>query len=215
MTFDLMQRIKRELFVTGTALYETVLAIAERVNRKAEILHLHWQATHLGHSLDQLHREVGLSISSRASTIGNGDRLSGVTVDPDLIRRLQAASVRSRQLKQAVLKLDGLIRQLKQETAQENLLKLQQDLLARSLSLERVVIEPGSFAEGRHFADCQVPDGVHLVAIMRGPSFVTVPSDLVLKAQDILVVIGSQEGVLALTSQGRNTAMMARVTVRS
>jgi hypothetical protein len=50
---------------------------------------------------------------------------------------------------------------------------------------------------------------------MRGPSFVTVPSDLVLKAQDILVVIGSQEGVLALTSQGRNTAMMARVTVRS
>ncbi len=213
MTLELMHRIKRELFVTGTVLYEAVLAIAERVNRKVEILHLHWQATRLGHNLGQLHREVGLDVAFRASTMGG--RPSGFGVDPELSRRLHSASVRSRQIKQAVLQLDGLIRQLKQETAQENLLRLQQDLLSRSLSLERVVIEPGSFAEGRLIDHCHFPESIHVVAIMRGPAFITMPSDLVLQPQDILVVIGPQEGLLTVTSRCRSATMAELEAVRS
>jgi hypothetical protein len=41
------------------------------------------------------------------------------------------------------------------------------------------------------------------------------PSDLLLNAQDILVVIGSQEGLLAVASQCRNTTMTERGVVRS
>jgi K+/H+ antiporter YhaU regulatory subunit KhtT len=213
MTIELMHRIKRELFVTGTVLHETVLAIAERVNRKVEILHMHWQATRLGHNLAQLHREVGLEVASRASIIGG--RPSGVSTDPELTRSLHSASVRSRQIKQAVLQLDGLIRQLKQETAQENLMRLQQDLLSRSLVLERVPIEPGSFAQGRLLSHCHFPENVRVVALMRGPAFITTPSDLLLQAQDVLVVIGPQEGVLTVTSRCRSATIAELEVVRS
>ena len=33
LSFELLARVRKELFLTGSALYETIVAIAERVNR--------------------------------------------------------------------------------------------------------------------------------------------------------------------------------------
>ena len=47
MSLEFFSRLQRELSVTGSALYETVLAVSERVNRKVQIMRLHWQASTL------------------------------------------------------------------------------------------------------------------------------------------------------------------------
>ena len=42
MTAEFLQRIRKEFTLTLTGLRETVLAISERVNRKVQVLKLHW-----------------------------------------------------------------------------------------------------------------------------------------------------------------------------
>jgi hypothetical protein len=45
MSLELLGRIQQELSISGSALYETVLGLAERANRKVQVLRLHSQAS--------------------------------------------------------------------------------------------------------------------------------------------------------------------------
>ena len=47
MSLEFLGRLQRELSLTGSAVYESVVAIAERVNRKVHVLRLHGQAASL------------------------------------------------------------------------------------------------------------------------------------------------------------------------
>ena len=58
MSLELLGRIQQELSITGSAVYETVLALAERANRKVQVLRLHSQASSL---LSQLNRDMATS----------------------------------------------------------------------------------------------------------------------------------------------------------
>lgn len=58
MTFELLGRVHKELSITSQAFYETVLAISELVNRKIQIIRLHWHASTLLKKL--MRSQVGL-----------------------------------------------------------------------------------------------------------------------------------------------------------
>ena len=47
MSLELLGRIQQELSITGSAIYETVLALAERANRKVQVLRLHLSLIHI------------------------------------------------------------------------------------------------------------------------------------------------------------------------
>ncbi len=59
MRLDFLNRLQKELSVTSTALHEAVVSIAERVNRKVQILRLHWQASSVLERIDAISQDLG------------------------------------------------------------------------------------------------------------------------------------------------------------
>ena len=200
MTYEFLSRIRKELTLTGHVLYETILTISERVNRKVQILQLHWQATMVTHRLEDLYRDIGSHVCQVLSfTPPLVLRESPPALDSlGFSRKLSVAGEAAVQLKQTVLHLDSLIRELKLETVQEDLLKVQQDLAIRSAALERVVVAHGAPAVGRTLEDLQLPTTTRIVAVFRGPFLVPPAESLAFRADDVVVVLGLHDDLTRL-----------------
>jgi K+/H+ antiporter YhaU regulatory subunit KhtT len=186
MSLEFVGRLQKELFLTGSALYESVLAIAERVNRKVQILRLHGQASDLLSEIETVHQKLGERLASAVRT-KNG---SVQETSADLARAVEQARDRVHELKQTLVQVDGQIRELKMETIHEDLLKLQRDLSLRSAALERFTVMQHSPASGKSMADLALPSSVRLVTVLRGP-FLIPPSDgFHLRPEDVVIAIG-------------------------
>src|SRR5215471_13939662 len=64
MLLEFLPRLQKELSITGQAIYETIIAIAERVNRKVEVLRLHSQASVAITQVDAAHTDLGRQITA-------------------------------------------------------------------------------------------------------------------------------------------------------
>jgi K+/H+ antiporter YhaU regulatory subunit KhtT len=191
MSLELLGRIQQELSITGSAIYETVLALAERANRKVQVLRLHSQASTLMNQIEQVHGNLGRQIATLSARRPPGSHESPPPSD-QLDRALAQASDRVHQLKQTLLSVDSLIRELKLETIHQELLTLQQDLSLRAAAIDRVTVVRGSPVIGRALAEVTLPASIRLVTVLRGPFLIPPDSALVLRADDIVVIIGLQ-----------------------
>lgn len=112
MRLDFLNRLQKELSVTSTALHEAVVSIAERVNRKVQILRLHWQASSVLERIDAISQDLGHQIVDQISRRPSERR----PLDPDLSEvdnTIHRAATRIQTLKQSLIELDVQIRQLK------------------------------------------------------------------------------------------------------
>jgi len=200
MSLELIGRIQRELSITGSALYETVLALAERANRKAEVVRLHSQASSLLSQIEQAHGELGRQIAALCAKRPPFSHESTLPSD-QLERFLSQAGDRVQQLKQTLLSVDSHIHELKLETIHHELLTLQQDLSLRAAAIERFPILRGSPVIGRTLARVELPASVRLVTILRGPFLVPPDDALVLRVDDVLVMIGLQTDLAQVASE--------------
>jgi hypothetical protein len=210
MSLELLGRIQQELSITGSAIYETVLALAERANRKVQALRLHSQASSLLSQIEEVHGELGRQIATLCA------RRPPYSHEPPL-RSDQLESVlgqagdRVQHLKRTLLNVDSQIRELKLETIHHELLTLQQDLSLRAAAIERLPLARGSPMIGRALAEVALPSSVRLVTVLRGPFLVPPDQTLVLHVDDILVMIGLQEDLAQVTSeftQARHTTLV-------
>jgi hypothetical protein len=200
MSLELLGRIQQELSITGSAIYETILAVAERANRKAQVVRLHSQASSLLSEIEKVHGELGRQIAglcakrppfSHESTLPS-DQLGGF---------LGQAGDRVQQLKRTLLSVDSHIREIKLETIHHELLTLQQDLSLRAAAIERLLVVQGSPVIGRTLAEVDLPASVRLVTILRGPFLVPPDDALALRVNDVLVMIGLQEDLALVASK--------------
>jgi K+/H+ antiporter YhaU regulatory subunit KhtT len=206
MALELLGRIQQELSITGSAIYETVLAFAERVNRKVQVLRLHSQASSLLSQIEQVHGELGRQIAALCAKRPPFSHESTLPSD-QLARLLGQAGDRIQQLKRTSLSVDSQIRELKLETIHHELLTLQQDLSLRAAAIERFPVVQGTLVIGKTLAEMALPPSVRLVTVLRGPFLVPPDAALVLRVGDILVMIGLQEELAQVTSrftQARN-----------
>ena len=210
MSLELLGRIQQELSITGSAIYETVLALAERANRKVQVLKLHSHASSLLSQIEEVHGELGRQIATLCA------RRPPYSHEPPL-RSDQLESVlgqagdRVQHLKRTLLNVDSQIRELKLETIHHELLTLQQDLSLRAAAIERLPLARGSPMIGRTLAEVALPSSVRLVTVLRGPFLVPPDQTLVLRVDDILVMIGLQEDLAQVTSeftQARSTTLV-------
>jgi len=210
MSLELLGRIQQELSITGSAIYETVLALAERANRKVQVLRLHSHASSLLSQIEEVHGELGRQIATLCA------RRPPYSHEPPL-RSDQLESVlgqagdRVQHLKRTLLNVDSQIRELKLETIHHELLTLQQDLSLRAAAIERLPLARGSPMIGRALAEVALPSSVRLVTVLRGPFLVPPDQTLVLRVDDILVMIGLQEDLAQVTSeftQARHTTLV-------
>jgi len=200
MSLELFGRIQQELSISGSAIYETVIALAERANRKVQVLRLHGQASTLMNQIEQVHGDLGREIATFCAK-----RLPYSHESPppseQLDRALVQASDRVQQLKQTLLSVDSLIRELKLETIHQELLTLQQDLSVRAAAIERITIVRGSPVIGRALAEVTLPLSIRLVTVLRGPFLIPPDAALVLRPDDILVIVGLQADLEQVASE--------------
>ena len=209
MSLELLGRIQQELSITGSAIYETVLALAERANRKVQVLRLHSQASALLSQIEQVHGELGRQIATLCARRPPIRHESTLPSD-QLERFLGQAGDRVQQLKQTLLSVDSHIRELKMETIHHELLTLQQDLSLRAAAIERFPVVQGSPVIGRTLAEVSLPASVRLVTVLRGPFLVPPDDTLVLRVDDVLVIIGLQADLAQVVSeftQARNAKL--------
>ena len=204
MSLDFFGRFQKELSITGSAVYESVVAIAERVNRKVHILRLHAQAANLLTRIEKVQGELGQliaeSLPNRWSTSHEPTLLL-----PDLDRPLNQAKDRIQNLKQTLLQVDSQIRGLKSETIHEDLLTLQQDLGMRGAAIERVPVSRGASAIGKTVSSLSLPTSVRLVTIFRGPFLIAPSEDFIFHPDDIVIAIGLRTELEQVTEWFRPT----------
>lgn len=200
MSLELLSRIQQELSITGSAIYETVMALAERTNRKVQVLKLHSQASALINQIEQVHGDLGRQIATLCAKrpLENGVSLP---LSHELDHALGQASGRVQQLKQTLFTVDSQIRELKLETIHQELLTLQQDLSLRAAAIERVTVVRGSPFIGRALDEVTLPSSIRLVTVLRGPFLIPPDTGLVLRADDILVIIGLQADLEQVASE--------------
>ncbi|HEU4686330.1 MAG TPA: TrkA C-terminal domain-containing protein [Nitrospira sp.] len=186
MSLEFVGRLQKELSLTGSAVYESVLAIAERVNRKVRVLRLHGQASSLLTEIEAVYQQLGRRIAG-AISVKNG---TVTTASAELERVVSQALDRIHRLKQTLVQVDAEIRELKMETIHEDLLRLQRDLALRSGALERFAVGHGSRASGKTVAELAIPASVRVVTVFRGPFLIAPTDGLLLRPDDVVIAVG-------------------------
>jgi hypothetical protein len=199
MTFELLARVHKELSLTGHAFYETILSISELVNRKVQIIRLHWQASTLLQHIDDVTAKVGQQIAAQVS-----DRLLNQSHSDSVIgvidQMLADAISRVQEMKQSLVGVDAQIRELKIETVHQDLLSLQRDLALRSGGIERLIVVRGAAAVGQPLSAFPQYSSAYVATIVRGPVLLAPTDDLLFRPGDIVVLIGSQTELRQLVS---------------
>ncbi len=188
MATEFLRRIRKEIKINLEALHEIVIAVSERVNRKVQILKLHWQASAVFQHLESIHEDLGASLCSLFAQ--NGDLRGRESERHAIEARLVEAASRVRVLKKELAQIDALVRELEVDTLREDLLKIQQDLSTRSATIERVLVTEGSAVIGRSISQCELSPATRVIAVFRGPTLLAAEENLVFRAGDIVVLLG-------------------------
>jgi hypothetical protein len=199
MTFELLGRVHKELSITGHAFYETVLSISELVNRKVQIIRLHWQASTLLQQIDnvtaRLGQHIAVQVSDRMQYQNQSDSVVGV-----IDQMLADAVSRVQELKQLLIGVDAQIRELKVETVHQDLLSLQRDLALRAGGMERLTVVRGAAAVGQPLSALPRYSSAYVATVLRGSFLLAPTDDLLFRPGDIVVLIGSQAELNQLVS---------------
>lgn len=187
MSLEFLGRLQRELSLTGSAVYESVVAVAERVNRKVHVLRLHGQAASLLTQIETAQGELGQQLAAALSRRASGRPAPSPS---DIERPLNQATDRVHQLKQTLVQVDAQIRALKLEAIQGDLLTLQRDLSLRAAAIERLSVAHGSHAAGKQVSELTWPATVRLVTVFRGPFLIPPTDGFAFRADDIVIAIG-------------------------
>jgi hypothetical protein len=196
MTVEFLRRIRKEFTLTARGIHETVLAIAERVNRKVQILKLHWQAASLCDEIERLQQHLGAELCTVLAAHDDGQvraALPGVTE-----QRVAETASRVRALKKELLQVDPRVRQIESEALREDLLTLERDLFLRSATIERLRVVQGTPAIGCTVGQLGLPASVRLVMVLRGPSLVLSFDTVVFRPGDTVILLGLRDELKAV-----------------
>ncbi|HKY70415.1 MAG TPA: TrkA C-terminal domain-containing protein [Nitrospira sp.] len=187
MSLEFFGRLQRELSLTGSAVYESVVAVAERVNRKVHVLRLHGQAASLLTQIETVQGDLGQRL---AAALSRRESSRMTPFSSDLERTVQQATDRVHHLKQTLVQVDAQIRALKLEAIQSDLLTLQRDLSLRAAAIERLAVSQGSHVVGKQVSDLIWPPSFRLVTVFRGPFLIPPTEGFVFRVDDIVIAIG-------------------------
>lgn len=189
MSFEFLGRLQKELSITSVAVYESVLAIAEQVNRKVHILRLHSQAAGLLNNMETIQEELGRQIAVAIPDKSARAR-EAVQAPGELDQTLTHATNRVHHLKQSLLQVDAKIRELTLEAVHEDLLATYRDLVIRDAAIRRYLVSPGARAVGKSISDLPLAPSVRIVTIFRGPFLIPPSIDFTFRPEDIVILIG-------------------------
>ena len=193
LSFELLARFRKELSVTGSALYETIVAIAERVSRKVQVLRLHGQATTILNQIHAIHRDIGRRVADLTAKSAADPSSQARSKMVPLDGAIRAAADRIKEQRAALQHVESHIRDLKVELAQEELLTLQRELGLRGAAIERVVVAQGAAVIGHPLGEFDLPTTTRIAAVFRGPFLLPLSDSLTLRQDDIVILTGLRQ----------------------
>ena len=192
MAAEFFRRIRKEFKLTARGIHETVLAVSERVNRKVQILKLHWQAASLDDQIERLHQQLGAELC--AALASPDDRQThGAPAAGSTGQHLAEIASRVRLLKKELLRVDPLVRQIESEALREDLLILERDLFLRSATIERLWVVQGASASGCTAGQLGLPSSVRVVAVLRGPALLVSFDTVLFRPGDTVILLGLRD----------------------
>lgn len=195
MTDEFLRRIRKEFTLTARGIHETVLAIAERVNRKVQILKLHWQAASLCDEIERLQQHLGADLCAVLATPDGGQTQAAL---PNLTeQRVAETASRVRLLKKELLQVDPQVRQIESDALREDLLNLERDLFLRSATIERLRVIPGAPAIGCAIGQLGLPSSVRVAAVLRGPALLLNFETAMFRPGDTVILLGIRDELKA------------------
>ena len=199
MTTEFLQRIRKEVSVTQDAVREIVIGLSERVNRKVQTLKLHWRAASLSNQRESALQELGAYLATLLAQVSGLPERDSERQGAEA--RLVEAASQVRGLKKESMQIDALVRELEADTLREDLLRIQQDLTVRAATFERISVAQGSSVLGQPVSHLSLPPATRVVAVCRGPAFLAVDQHLVLRAGDIVILVGPRTELKTAVSQ--------------
>jgi hypothetical protein len=196
MTAEFVRRIRKEFTLTARGIQETVLAVAERVNRKVQVLKLHWLAASLSDQIEQLHQQLGTALCEVLGPPNGHPRHEPGRDSAE--RHLAETASRVRLLKKELLQVDPRVRQIESEALREDLLNLERDLFLRAATIERVHIVHGASAVGCTAGQLGLPPSVRVVAVLRGPSLLLSFDTIQFRPGDTVILLGLRDELRAV-----------------
>jgi K+/H+ antiporter YhaU regulatory subunit KhtT len=193
MTTPSLDRVKKEFWITVAAFREVVLTVAERVNRRVQVMRLQWHMSALTSQIEAIYQQVGGRLTDL--TAKDNDE-PAKPQDPALMEKiLQEATPRLGQLRDELAQVTVRMRELEIDTLTEDLLKFQQDLASRLSTIERVVVARGATVIGQSVPQLGLSLPVRVAAVFRGTTALTVNGHSALKAGDVVVLVGPRTEV--------------------
>lgn len=172
------------------AFRESVIAVAERVNRKVQVLSLHWQASMIKDQMNAVYQHLGTRLCDVLAQVEDFPHRLSTSVGNEAQAILSEAEGRLQWLKRELDQVDQVIRDLENDTLRDDLLKIQQDLSSRSAGMARAVVAQGSAAQGCSVNRLDLPPSIRIAAVLRGPVLLSSVDEVVLRAGDILILLG-------------------------
>jgi hypothetical protein len=190
LSFELLARFRKELSLTGSALYETIVAIAERVNRKVHVLRLHGQATTILNHIHAIHRDIGRRVADKSPTPIDVIEPAARSPRLPLEEAIRTAADRIKGQRAALQQIESHIRDLKIEVVQDELVTMQRELALRDAAIERVIVAPGAPVIGHPVGEFDLPATTCIAAVFRGPFLLPLSDSMTLRSDDIVILTG-------------------------
>lgn len=205
MTAAILQRLTREVRITASGFQEAVLAVSERVNRRVQILRLHWHAASLQRQIVDAHRMTGMALCELPQFLDATltDSASGMRAEIQM--RESAGSLRI--LRAELSSIEGAIRELEIEALHEHFIRFQQDLLTRNANIMRLTVGDAAPVIGQPAGRLPLPGALRVAAVLRGPVLLPSEPPVPLRPGDIVIILGPQPELSAvipyITGAGR------------
>lgn len=192
---DLLTRLHQELRFTLATIEEGTLAVAERVNRKVQLMRLHWQASQVQAALSRVHRHLGEAVSREAIETGfsspNEGRLSPSAAE-DLLRH-SLPQVQS--YKEQLERINGQVGVLRSEFVHDDLVRYYRDIQIRGETFAYVPVARGSSCIGLPFEALASRYGVRVLMIVRGAVLLNPAERSMLRAGDLVALVGPESAL--------------------
>lgn len=198
MSWFLINRVRQELTISGTAIYEAVLGIAERVHDKVQIFHLHAQAAATQEQIKQAYASLGTRVAAfHANSPVTDSNLAPLTLELEHI--LTETDEQLKALNRTLDNTNKLIHELTIDPTHGELQTIQHALMMRGAAIRRLSVIEDSAMINKPLATILGPQSVRLITVIRGPLLMTPADELTLCLHDIVIMIGSEEDLTSVT----------------
>lgn len=197
---DLLARLRQELRFTLATVEEGTLAVAERVNRKVQLMRLHWQASQVQVALSRVLRHLGEVVSREAiesSLSSSGSR----SLSSESQEVLHQSLPQIQSYKEQLARINVRVGVLRSEFVHDDLVRYYRDIQIRDETFAYVPVARGSSCIGLPFEALASRYGIRVLMVVRGAVLLSLADRSMLRVGDLVALTGPPSALMPCVAQ--------------